>query len=374
MIHCRVVTPEGLAKELDTTILNVVSTVGQLGILSRHVPLVTPLAISRMITEESDGRKEYAVAGGLLFALLRLLAASRVGFEFDLTLMEPFMIAFFTTIGLGASVALLRRGGRAAFRLLLAACLLLVMQNAAAIMIGKLSGLDPLLSVLAGSATMTGGHGTGLVFADEFEKVLGLQGAQAAAIACATFGVLAGSLLGGPIAERLIKGRSLANEANIGENYRKEMIPDVFSFGDTGEEINTHSILMAVFQITFAVGLGMWFSEWLGARGILLPAYAIALVAGMAIRNAGDHARLLRVNPRIVKHISGALLFSRLRADVRRPDGAGRPGRPSDIHPCRSGCPDDTLCLLCDFPPYRRRLSGGRHHGGTCRFRPWRDS
>ena len=193
-------------------------------------------------------------------------------------------------------------------RLLLAACLLLVLQNAAAIMIGKLSGLDPLLSVLAGSATMTGGHGTGLVFADEFEKVLGLQGAQAAAIACATFGVLAGSLIGGPIAERLIKGRSLANEANIGENYRKEMIPDVFSFGDTGEEINTHSILMAVFQITFAVGLGMWFSEWLGARGILLPAYAIALVAGMAIRNAGDHARLLRVNPRIVKHISGACL------------------------------------------------------------------
>lgn len=67
MIHCRVVTPEGLAKELDTTILNVVSTVGQLGILSRHVPLVTPLAISRMITEESDGRREYAVAGGLLY-------------------------------------------------------------------------------------------------------------------------------------------------------------------------------------------------------------------------------------------------------------------------------------------------------------------
>ena len=59
MIHCRVVTPEGLAKEMDTTILNVVSTVGQLGILSRHVPLVTPLAISRMITEESDGRLLY---------------------------------------------------------------------------------------------------------------------------------------------------------------------------------------------------------------------------------------------------------------------------------------------------------------------------
>lgn len=67
MIHCRVVTPEGLTKELDTRILNVVSTVGQLGILPSHVPLVTPLEISRMITEEESGRREYAVAGGLLY-------------------------------------------------------------------------------------------------------------------------------------------------------------------------------------------------------------------------------------------------------------------------------------------------------------------
>ncbi len=270
-----------------------------------------------------------AVVGGLLFAVLRLLLTSRVGFEFDLTLMEPFMIAFFTTIGLGASVALLKKGGSAAFKLLLAACLLLILQNAAAIVIGKFSGLHPMLSVLAGSATMTGGHGTGLVFADELERVFGLQGAQATAIACATFGVLAGSLLGGPIAERLIKRHSLAKEVN-GESYRKEMIPDVFSFGDTGEEINTHSILMTVFQITFAVGLGMWFSEWLGARGILLPAYALALVAGMVIRNTGDHVRLLRVNPRIVNHISGACLsfflaFALMSVDLTALSGLAAP-------------------------------------------------
>ena len=250
-----------------------------------------------------------AVVGGLLFAVLRLLLTSRVGFEFDLTLMEPFMIAFFTTIGLGASVALLKKGGSAAFKLLLAACLLLILQNAAAIVIGKFSGLHPMLSVLAGSATMTGGHGTGLVFADELERVFGLQGAQATAIACATFGVLAGSLLGGPIAERLIKGHSLAKEVN-GESYRKEMIPDVFSFGDTGEEINTHSILMTVFQITFAVGLGMWFSEWLG--------------------NTGDHVRLLRVNPRIVNHISGACLsfflaFALMSVDLTALSGLAAP-------------------------------------------------
>ena len=67
MIHCRVVTPEGLAKEMDTTILNVVSTVGQLGILSHHVPVVTALEISRLTTEEADGRKTYAIAGGLLY-------------------------------------------------------------------------------------------------------------------------------------------------------------------------------------------------------------------------------------------------------------------------------------------------------------------
>ncbi len=249
-----------------------------------------------------------AVAGGLLFAVLRLALGSRVAFEFDLTLLEPFMIAFFTTIGLGASVGLMKRGGRIAFKLLLAAAVLALLQNAAALAIGGFTGLPPALAVLAGSATMTGGHGTGLVFADEIGKVFGLAGVQATAIACATFGVVAGSLLGGPLAERLIKGRSLAREVNLETGYRKNMIPDVFSFGDRGEEINTHSILMTIFQITFAVSVGMWLGGALGERNIFIPAYAIALTAGVLLRNLGDRVNFLRVNPRIVKHISGACL------------------------------------------------------------------
>ncbi|MDO5114735.1 MAG: sodium/glutamate symporter [Synergistaceae bacterium] len=249
-----------------------------------------------------------AVAGGLLFALLRLLLSPKVGFKFDFTLMEPFMIAFFTTIGLGASFSLLKRGGSAAMGLLLAACWLLVLQNAVAVAIGGFAGIHPLLSILAGSATMSGGHGTGLVFATEMEGLMGIHGARAAAVACATFGIIAGSLLGGPLAERLIRKNSLAKEKNGGESYRKELIPDVFSFGDSGGEISTHSILMTIFQISFAVSIGMWLSGWLGARGVLLPAYALALVAGMIIRNAGEAAPLLRVHPRIVRHISGACL------------------------------------------------------------------
>lgn len=248
-----------------------------------------------------------AVAGGLLFAALKLALSGRIDFQFDLTLMDPFMLAFFATIGLGASAEMLREGGGLTVRLLIAAVLLLLLQNAGALLIGKAAGLAPMLSILAGSTTMTGGHGTGLVFADEIRRLYNIESAQAVAIACATFGVIAGSLVGGPIAERLIRRNSLATAAAPGE-YRSGLVADVFSFGDRGEEITNHAILMTIFQITFAVSVGMWGSARLLANGFHVPAYAVALVTAIVIRNAGDHVSFFRVHPRIVKHISGACL------------------------------------------------------------------
>ncbi|MEG1912245.1 MAG: sodium/glutamate symporter [Cloacibacillus sp.] len=249
-----------------------------------------------------------AVAGGLLFALLRAAASSKVGFQFEMTLMEPFMIAFFTAIGLGASLAFLKKGGAAAFKLLAAACLLLALQNAAALFIGHAAGLSPMLSILAGSATMTGGHGTGIVFANEMERYFGVQGAGAVAVACATFGVIAGSLLGGPVAERLIKKNSLAHDSSDEKTGARDIIAEVFSFGDAKEPISAHMILMTIFQITLAVSVGIRVSEWCGLHGILLPSYAAALAAGMIMRNIGDRVPLFRVHPRVVNYIGGACL------------------------------------------------------------------
>lgn len=248
-----------------------------------------------------------AIVGGLLFALLRAALVNTVSFKFDLVLMQPFMVVLFATIGLGASASLLRRGGGVAFKLLVAATVLLLLQNALALGIGRLAGVQPALALLAGSATMTGGHGTGYVFARTVSDVFGLGSATEVAMACATFGVVAGSLIGGPLAEKLIGKYKLAAAAPEGE-YRKVICPDVFSFGDTDAEISNHSILMTIFQTAFAASVGIWGEGALRNCGVTFPGYAVALVVGAVLRNVGDHVPLFRVRPRIVHYISGASL------------------------------------------------------------------
>ena len=248
-----------------------------------------------------------AIVGGLLFALLRAALTGVVTFKFDLVLMQPFMVVFFATIGLGASAALLKRGGGAALRLLAAAAALLLLQNVLSLGLGRLMGVQPALALLAGSATMTGGHGTGYVFAKTVEDVFQLHSAAEVAMACATFGVVAGSLIGGPVAGRLIGKYHLAEAVSEGE-YRKIICPDVFSFGDSGEKISNHSILMTIFQVTFAASIGIWGEGALRSCGVTFPGYAVALVVGALIRNLGDHLPVLRVRPRIVRYISGASL------------------------------------------------------------------
>ena len=247
------------------------------------------------------------IVGGLIFSLLRAALAGSVTFKFDLVLMQPFMVVFFATIGLGASAALLKRGGGVACRLLIAAAVLLVLQNAVSLGLGRLLGLAQALALLAGSATMTGGHGTGYVFARTVTEVFGLSSAAEVAMACATFGVVAGSLIGGPLAERLIRRNHLAQALPAGE-YRKSLCPDVFSFGDSGEKISNHSILMTIFQICFAASVGIWAEGALAGLGVTFPGYAAALVTGAVMRNIGDHVPLFRVRPRIVRYISGASL------------------------------------------------------------------
>lgn len=249
-----------------------------------------------------------AVAGGLMFALFRAILSPYVAFDFDMALMDPFMVAFFATIGMGASLELLKRGGSVAFRLLFAASILLVLQNGLALLIASFTGLDFRVAILAGSATMTGGHGTGLVFARSIADIFGTKSAEEVAVACATFGLIAGSILGGPLAERLIRRGRLAEEIRTGSDYRKNIVSDVFNFGDEGGKISSHSILMTIFQITFASSVGIWVSSEFNRNGIVLPAYVIALVVGVIIRNIGDHVQLLRVRPRIVNYISGASL------------------------------------------------------------------
>src|SRR3954470_16785780 len=150
------------------------------------------------------------VIGGLLVAVLMLVARSR-GMQaatFDTRLQAPFMIAFFTTIGFGASLSLLKVGGPQVLLFLLFSTVLAVLQNVIGIAIAIPMGMHPLFGVLNGSVTLTGGPATGLAFAPAFEQA-GVPGAATVAIAAAMVGIVSGGLIGGPIGTMLIERHRL---------------------------------------------------------------------------------------------------------------------------------------------------------------------
>jgi ESS family glutamate:Na+ symporter len=150
-----------------------------------------------------------AVVGGLLFAFiaLGLRLTNVLHFAFDNALQSPMMIAFFTTIGLGASLGLLKVGGPQVLLFWGLASLLAFIQDAVGVGLTKLLGVHPFLGLIAGSITMTGGHGTGAAFGKLMEDQYAFPAGVTLAMAAATFGLVSGGLIGGPVATVLIRRR-----------------------------------------------------------------------------------------------------------------------------------------------------------------------
>lgn len=242
------------------------------------------------------------VVGGLLFAFINLgLQRASIGLRFDTTLQDPFMIAFFTSIGLGASIKLLKEGGRQLIVFLIIATILLFFQNILAWGLSIATGINPILGLLAGSVTMTGGHGTGATFARFFTTEYHLAGAMEMAMAAATFGLVSGSLIGGPLARRLIIKHNLEPRgetekelaANI-EEVEKELA------NSATQPIITDSVLAAIFQFAFSMSVGsVLYGIFLGMN-IKVPTYLFALFVGIIVRNTAEFTNLYKVNSKLV--------------------------------------------------------------------------
>ena len=147
------------------------------------------------------------VAGGLVvaIALYVLQATQGINFKFDKPLQDGFMLAFFSSIGLSADFARLRQGGKPLVIFTIAVSGLIIIQNTVGSVMAGVMGLDPRLGLVAGSITLTGGHGTAAAWGKDLEAA-GVQGAIALGLACATFGLVMGGLLGGPVARPLLRG------------------------------------------------------------------------------------------------------------------------------------------------------------------------
>ena len=221
------------------------------------------------------------VIGGTLFSIILLIGhqTETFTFTFNNDIKNLLMIAFFTTVGFSASLKILAKGGVGVALFLLAATILVILQDIVGPVLAKALGINPLLGLAAGSIPLTGGHGTSGAFGPELEK-LGATGATVVAVASATYGLIAGCLIGGPIARRLM----IKN--NLKPTESKEGV-DNSLLGST-TEVTEESLFSAVVYVGIAMGIGALINNMLAKAGIKFPVYLMGMVVAAIIRNILD--------------------------------------------------------------------------------------
>ncbi|HKG15589.1 MAG TPA: sodium/glutamate symporter [Pyrinomonadaceae bacterium] len=270
-----------------------------------------------------------AAVGGLLFAglVFALRAGGVAGLTLNTSLRAPLQTAFFTTIGLGATTALLRAGGwRMGFFWLLAT-LTAVVQNVVGMALAVALGAPALLGVICGSLTLTGGPATGLAWAERFEA-LGVSGAGSLIVASAMFGIFTASLVGNPVATALIRRRRLAPRAEKREEPEPEfwalsstIAPDAEDEGagasaeDEGVAVENHDeglsagvLLHNLLLVLLVMGAGAVLSLSVRHPSFTLPDYIGAMVVAAVVRDIDDRTGWLRIDARAVGLIAGVAL------------------------------------------------------------------
>ena len=245
------------------------------------------------------------VAGGLLVALGFLLLKQTTGFEvsFDMSLKDPLMLAFFATIGLNANLASLKKGGKALSIFVFVVVGLLLVQNAIGIGMAKMLGLDPLMGLLAGSITLSGGHGTGAAWSKVFSERYGFENATEVAMACATFGLVLGGLIGGPVARYLVKHSSTPN----GTPDDTE-VPTAFEKPYSGRMITSLVLIETLALIAICLTVGHVIADFLRVTTFELPTFVCVLFVGVVLSNTMHAVGFYRVFERAVSVLGNVSL------------------------------------------------------------------
>jgi glutamate:Na+ symporter, ESS family len=248
-----------------------------------------------------------AVLGGLLFTFVVLLLHDRVlNLQLDTALQSSLSVAFFTSIGMGASLALLRTGGLQVLVFLVFAAAFCLVQNFAGMAIASAFHENPLLGVMAGSVTLVGGPATGLAFAPIFEQA-GLRGAGPLALTSATVGIVFGGLVGGPAGTYLIRRYHLAPKARSAAELKAELdtAPETLVVEVDRED---SGLIRNLVVLALAMGLGSIVSGYIQSLGITLPAYIGAMLVASGLRNLDDATGWLRIDQRAMEFVGNLAL------------------------------------------------------------------
>lgn len=267
------------------------------------------LLLGRKCVQSVKFLKKYTipepVAGGLLVALLLLIANQMFGLEigFDMSMKEPLMLAFFATIGLNANLSSLRAGGKSLFLLVFVVIGLLLMQNAIGIGMAKMLGLDPLMGLLAGSITLSGGHGTGAAWSKLFIERYGFENATEVAMACATFGLVLGGIIGGPVARYLVSHSSTPNGTP-----EDAADPSAFEKPTIGRMITPLVMVDTIALIAICLMAGTYFASLLQGSAFEIPTFVCVLFVGVILSNVMAWLGFYRVFDRAVSVLGNVSL------------------------------------------------------------------
>ena len=224
------------------------------------------------------------IIGGVLFSLIALVGHQTGSFTFQFydNMRAFLLLVFFTTIGFSASFELLKKGGIGVVLFLAAAVGLVIIQNTLGAALASMLGVSPLIGLAAGSIALTGGHGTSAAFGPLLEQA-GAVGALPAAIAAATYGLVAGCLIGGPVGTLLMRRNGLKGPA--------QQAPTVAKHSHTAavtSETNHQTVMYATILVTVSIGIGTLLVNWLKDLGITLPAYLGPMLVAALLRNVID--------------------------------------------------------------------------------------
>lgn len=227
------------------------------------------------------------VLGGIFFAILALIGykAGLFYLTFDSSLKDLLMMAFFTSIGFTASFRMLVHGGISVVIFLLCSMLLICLQNIVGVGLAELFGLNPLMGLATGSIPLTGGHGTSAAFGPLLEQH-GLTGALSVSVAGATFGLVMGSMLGGPV------GKLLMARNHISPVPKAEAVQVKAAPGGEIPKAGRHDLYNACACLIVCMGIGTFINMWLKHVGIVLPSYLAPMIVAAVMRNVADLRRM----------------------------------------------------------------------------------
>lgn len=247
------------------------------------------------------------VAGGFTFSFIHciLYMAGILCFEFDTAYQSPAMIAFFTCVGLATSVKGLKKGGKDIVVYYVLCCVLVTVHSILSIVLSFATGIEPIYGFLAGSTTMVGGHGNGGSFGQTITD-MGYAAGLTVGMACATFGLVSGSLLGGPFANHLIKKFKLdPSRADTSFDEPVETLD-----GEVAEDHSNLNLMKHIAYIAVIMTIGGFIVAKISnlINGVTLPAYVGGMFLGVIVRNVNEKTKLIHFNQRTIDGMQDVFL------------------------------------------------------------------